>query len=377
MATGRNAGTYTSNLSATGSDAGNYNVTVTNKDLIIAKKDITLSGITANNKTYDGTSNASISNITLSGFVGSESLGASATGSFDSKNAGSRTATVSTDSIALSDNGSSGGLVSNYKLVSGSKTVSATIDKAQLILLASADTKTYDGTMSSNAAVQISGLATGDSANATQSFVSKNALGTNGSTLQVNSGYVVNDGNSGNNYMVKLTDTKGTIAPKSLTPTYAEPSKKMDGNTLATVEASPSAFGVLGSDDVTIAQSATYDTPTAGTSKTVTVRNIALSGKDSGNYALKSSNTTVKGTIVAVPPIVVPPVVTPTQASSNGGKSGGGGANARIAIGDPNPFQLANVPSAVEEVCSSNNLEKCHCVESPLDKDVSICYEPK
>jgi hypothetical protein len=261
----------------------------------------------------------------------------------------------------------------NISKINGSLTIAQT----QLMLLASADTKTYDGTTSSNAAVQIAGLAGGDSVNTIQSFVSKNALGTNGSTLQVNSGYVVNDGNSGNNYIVKLTNAKGTIAPRSLTPTYAEPSKKMDGNTLATVEASPSTFGVLGSDDVTIAQSATYDTPTAGTGKTVTVRNIALSGKDSGNYALKSSTTTVKGTIVAVPPIVVPPVVTPTQASSNGGKSGSGGANARIAIGDANPFQLANVPSAIEEVCSSTNLEKCHCVESPMDKDVSICYEPK
>jgi hypothetical protein len=237
------------------------------------------------------------------------------------------------------------------------------------MLLASADTKTYDGTTSSNAAVQIAGLAAGDSVNTIQSFVSKNALGTNGSTLQVNSGYVVNDGNSGNNYIVKLTNAKGTIAPRSLTPTYAEPSKKMDGNTLATVEASPSTFGVLGSDDVTIAQSATYDTPTAGTGKTVTVRNIALSGKDSGNYALKSSTTTVKGTIVAVPPIVVPPVVIPAQASSSSSKTGGSGS--------ANHFQLANVPGAVEEICSRNNLEKCHCVESPMDKDVSICYEPK
>ena len=365
---------------SSGSDmTGNYNISyIDNSTSTINKAALTLSDISVANKTYDGNSNASISNVTFSGFVASESLGISASGSFDSKNAGSRTATVSTDNIALSDNASSGGLVSNYNLVSGSKSNTAIINKAPLYLSASIDTKIYDNTTTSNATVKVSGLVVGDSANATQDFSSKNAMGSGGSTLHVNSDYVVNDGNGGNNYSVKLIDASGTIAPKVLIPIYSEISKKMDGTTQAKVEATPSNFGVIGADDVTIAQTASYDTPTAGTGKTVTVRNITLSGKDSANYTLKTSHTTTKGTIVAVPPIAVPPVVMPTKTSSDVSNSGASGhANARIAIGDINPFQLATVPSAVEDVCSSSNLEKCRCEDSPSDTSISFCYEPK
>jgi hypothetical protein len=41
LASGRDAGTYTSNLSATGADASNYNVAVVNKDLVIAAEPVT------------------------------------------------------------------------------------------------------------------------------------------------------------------------------------------------------------------------------------------------------------------------------------------------------------------------------------------------
>jgi hypothetical protein len=42
-------------------------------------------------------------------------------------------------------------------------------------------------------------------------------LGANGSSLNVNAGYVVNDGNSGGNYTVTLNSATGTITPAALT----------------------------------------------------------------------------------------------------------------------------------------------------------------
>ena len=50
-----------------------------------------------------------------------------------------------------------------------------------------------------------------------QSYVNKNVQGTNNSTLAVNGGYVVNDGNGGNNYTVTTQTTNGSITPRSLT----------------------------------------------------------------------------------------------------------------------------------------------------------------
>jgi hypothetical protein len=79
----------------------------------IAAKSLSISGTSAADKTYDGTTTASINLGTLSGLIGSETLGVTASGSFESKNAGVRTATAT---YALADDSSSGGLASNYVL---------------------------------------------------------------------------------------------------------------------------------------------------------------------------------------------------------------------------------------------------------------------
>ena len=95
-----------------------------------------------------------------------------------------------------------------------------TIDRASLVLAAVTDSKTYDGTAASTGTVGKTGLASGDDVTGlSQSFTSKNALGAGGSLLTVNAGYVVDDGNSGNNYNVTLTGAAGTINKAALTVT--------------------------------------------------------------------------------------------------------------------------------------------------------------
>ena len=51
----------------------------------------------------------------------------------------------------------------------------------------------------------------------TQSFASRNVLGPNGSTLNVDAGFTVNDGNAGGNYSVVTNTAAGTITAKALT----------------------------------------------------------------------------------------------------------------------------------------------------------------
>lgn len=86
------------------------------------------------------------------------------------------------------------------------------INKAPLTLFASTDTKVYDGSTSSTGTVKVTGLVGTDSIiGASQSFESKNVLGIDGSTLKVNTGYVIKDGNFGGNYTVLTSDAVGTI----------------------------------------------------------------------------------------------------------------------------------------------------------------------
>jgi hypothetical protein len=88
-----------------------------------------------------------------------------------------------------------------------------TIAKAPLTLSAAADTKVYDGNTSSTGTVNISGLKGTDTLTGlTQSFDSKNVLGGDASSLKLNTGYIIQDGNSGANYTVVSHDAVGSIS---------------------------------------------------------------------------------------------------------------------------------------------------------------------
>ena len=118
VASGTNAGSYTSTLY---SNQQGYDLSGSGT-LTIAKKSLTVSGTTAAGKTYDGSTSATITVGTLSGFVGGETVSATAIGSFDSRDAGVRSATAS---YTLT-NGT--GLASNYQLADTTGH-SATIEK--------------------------------------------------------------------------------------------------------------------------------------------------------------------------------------------------------------------------------------------------------
>ena len=94
--------------------ASNYTVpassVITSAD--ITPKSITVSGVTAANKVYDGNTTASLVGGSFSGLVGTETLTLAATGQFDTKDAG--TEKVVTGVATLAD-GSNGGLASNYR----------------------------------------------------------------------------------------------------------------------------------------------------------------------------------------------------------------------------------------------------------------------
>ena len=119
---GENVGLY----AYTGFSNSNYNLNINGSmNLAITKKDITLTAMSANNKTYDGTTVATVTSGTLNGLIGSETLNISGTGTFDNANIGTRK-TVTADVNALTKTDGTG-LWSNYNLVTTSATTTADI----------------------------------------------------------------------------------------------------------------------------------------------------------------------------------------------------------------------------------------------------------
>jgi fibronectin-binding autotransporter adhesin len=258
---------------------------------------VTVTG-TASNKVYDATTAATVSSAgaTFSGLIDGDSMTSTGlTGSFANANVGTAKAvTVTGGNLASNTNGVT---VNGYQVINAPLT--ANITPAALTITANANSKTYDATTSALAAPTTSGLLGSDTVTGlSEAYVNKN-VGT-GKTLNVNSGYTVNDGNSGGNYMINLVNsTSGVITPAALTITATTNSKTYDATSSAA--ATPTASGLLGTDTVT-GLSEAYTNKDVGSSKTLTVNNAFTvnDGNNGGNYTVNlvdvSAGVIVPGT---------------------------------------------------------------------------------
>jgi hypothetical protein len=266
-----------------GNGGGNYSVSYAdNTTSTINTATLTISGITAIDKTYDGTTVATVDTggINYGGLIGGDTVAITgSSGAFADKNADTGKTVTLTNTYG-------GGDLGNYAIVDQT-TTTASIGQATLTLSAVTDSKTYDGTTASSGVVTISGLAAGDTlTGATQAFDTKNA---GSRTLGVN-GYTLTDGNGGANYTVVTNTASGTISQASLTigGTITANDKVYDGTTAATVDASGATYtGLIGSDDVSIL--GTFDTRNVGTGKTVT---FGYTGTDADNYLISGPTST-------------------------------------------------------------------------------------
>lgn len=124
------------------SQPGNANwnpATPVSQTISVAAKTITGS-FTANNKAYDGTTNASIANLSLSGVINSDNVGLSAVAAaFGNKNVGNGKMVIAS---GLSLTGTNAG---NYVLASAFATNTANISAATLTVTANNTNRTYGG----------------------------------------------------------------------------------------------------------------------------------------------------------------------------------------------------------------------------------------
>ena len=223
-------------------------------------------------------------------------------------------------------------------------TAVGTITPASLTINAVTDTKVYDATTGSGGAPMVSGLLGGDAVSgATQAYVSKNVLGTNGSTLQVTA-YTVNDGNSGNNYTVTTNTAAGTITPALLTLNAITDTKVYDATT--TSSAVPTVSGLQGADSVGGRVQAYASKNVLGTNgSTLQVTAYTVNDGNSGNNYTVSTSTAA-GTIT--PASLTVNAVSDTKVydattSSTGVPTAGGLQGADTVSGQAQAYASKNV----------------------------------
>jgi hypothetical protein len=113
----------------------------------------------------------------------------------------------------------------------------------------------------------------------------------------VPSNAVAGTGTDLNNYSITYVNGTLTVNQKELTVSgITANNKAYDGNTTATLNTGSALLvGVVSGDDVSLDTSGaigTFDTPSAGVGKTVTVSGLTISGADAGNYYLTQPTTT-------------------------------------------------------------------------------------
>ncbi|MDB5852197.1 MAG: filamentous hemagglutinin N-terminal protein [Herminiimonas sp.] len=161
----------------------------------------------------------------------------------------------------------------------GGKT-SATVEvqKAPLIIAATGATKTYEGTTSSAAKPTVTGLQPGDTANAIESYDSRNA----GARTLTASLASISDGNGGNNYAVQYVGADGTILRAPLAVTAVSDTKAFDGTT--TSSKSPLVTGLMPGDSLS-RNVETFDAAATGT-RVLTATTLVNDGNGGANYVI-------------------------------------------------------------------------------------------
>jgi filamentous hemagglutinin family protein len=267
-----------SDISVTGTDAGNYTANTTaSTQANIAKANLSIS-VSGVDKVYDTTRNAAVA-YTDGRFTGDQ-LTISGTATFGDKNAGNgKAVTVSGIAVGGADAG-------NYTTTTTSALTSANVTKAALTVGATGIAKTYDAT--TTAAVTLNDNRLGNDqltlAYGQAALADKNA----GAAKAVNVSGITVTGTDAANYTANTTTTTTTnVAQASLTVGATGVDKVYDATTVAKINYTDSRFA---GDQLTLSGNALFADKNAGANKAIAISGITAGGTDMGNYVL--ANTT-------------------------------------------------------------------------------------
>jgi trimeric autotransporter adhesin len=310
-------------LALAGADAGNYTLTQPTTTASITTKTLTIGGVVANNKTYDGNTAASLNSggASLVGVVSGDTVtlnAGGATGAFADKSVGvGKAVTISGYTISGADS-------ANYTLMQPSATASITA-KNLVVAGQAANDKVYDGGTGATlnwSGASLVGVVAGD----TVTLVTGGAAGAFGNKV-VGSGKTVTiaglalGGPDAGNYLLTQPTATASITLKNLTVSGVSAANKVfDGGLNATLNLSSATLvGVIAGDLVTLNASAavgTFNSIHVGTAKAVTIAGLALGGPDAGNYALTQPSTAADITPAPQTVVISPTGPTVVQGAS-------------------------------------------------------------
>ena len=294
-----------------GGDTDNYVLAASGQQATatanITAKEITVDGITAENKVYDKTTAAELnySSVTLTGRVGTEDVSVTATGTFANADVGNgKTVTISELALTGNDKG-------NYVLAASGQQATATANiskKAVTVSGITASDKSYDGDTTATlvtTSAAFAGIEDGDTltVTATGTFDNKNV----GTDKEVTISGLVLGGTSVDNYELaaegQQTGTTANISKKAVTVSgITAVNKNYDGGTEATLNYSGATFaGKLDGDELSVTATGTFSDKTVGNNKTVSISDFVLDGASAGNYAVADTGnqTTAEADIAA------------------------------------------------------------------------------
>lgn len=277
-----------SGLTIAGADAGNYTLTQPATTANITQAGLTVTGIEAQSKIYDGTNSATliVSNAVLAGVLAGDTVTLNTTnaaGAFEDKNVGPGKL-VQVSGLAIS-----GADMGNYTLTQ--PVAQATISPATVTPSVTVAGKVYDGTTAATITGRsVSGVMGTDDVNlgasGTAAFGDKSA----GPGKLVNISDLSLSGSAAGNYVLSATTAAADITPRALTVIATGVDKLYDGTTAATVTLSDDR---LAGDSLAVSYAtAVFTDASAGLNKRVQVTGISLAGNDAGNYSASAFATT-------------------------------------------------------------------------------------
>ena len=354
-------GTY--GVSASGLVALGYSSSVSNGQLTVGAKSLSVSGLTATSKIYDGNSSASLSAAgSLVGVLSGDVVSFSTVAAFNNPRVQSTKTLTLTHTLVGTDQ-------ANYSLpVATGVATTALISPRPVQLTALAASKVYgDADPVFSYTIESAGIARGLVAGDSFTGQANRQAGKNTGVYAIGQGTVGNT-----DYAVTWIAANLSITPKPVLLAPKASAKVYDGTTQYVPDASDLSYlsnqlGVAG--DTVSASSLTFDTLTAGQRKTLTLNSVVIEDGNQGrnynvslgansdsaiqrNTAVDDAQDKVSGSqqakalpIAQDPAAVPPPLVLP--ASTVNARSSSAGITVDVRNAPPSNPASAGVMAAV------------------------------
>ena len=305
-----NAGTgipVTSTSTLSGAQAGNYTLTQpTGLTANITSNSLTITGMTANTKVYDGTTTASFTGGTLNGVQPGDVVTFTPSGTFATANVGTGIAVTSTTTLGGANAG-------NYTLTQPTGLSANITAKPLTVTGATASNKVYDATTTATiTGGTLVGVIAADAANVTLVPTGTFATANVGTGIVVTSTSTLSGTKASNYSLTQPTGLTANITAKALTVTglTTNPASGVtySGTTVCPLKGTGSLVGVLAADagNVTLSGTPTGTFPSANVGTySITITGYSLGGSASGNYTL-TTPLTISGKITAASITITP-----------------------------------------------------------------------